>query len=123
MLIGASLFLLGKKTAAVINQRTGNCGLLIGSDIKSAGFCFRITTIDLDIHIHFFGFYKTASTTSEVLLKIVNDVFIRFQLSIQNCRGQCYDGAAKVSGHISGLRQLLSQGENRAFLYIVEHIN
>ena len=50
----------------------------------------------------FFGFYETTSTTTEELFKIVKDFLSSFRLPIG--RGQCYNGAANVSGYVNGLR-------------------
>ena len=41
----------------------------------------------------------------------------RFGLSFQNCRGQCYDGAANMSGSERGLQSLVKAQEGRA-LYV-----
>ena len=62
----------------------------------------------------FCDFYETTSSTSEELFKIVKDVLSRFQLPIDKCRGQCYDGAANVSKHINGLRKKLIHRKSRA---------
>lgn len=35
-------------------------------------------------------------------------------MQFKNCRGQCYDGAAAMSGHISGLRTRVTAIEDRA---------
>ena len=60
------------------------------------------------------AFYETTSTTSEELFKIVKDVFSKFQLPIDKCRGQCYDDAANVSERVNGLRKKLIHEESRA---------
>ena len=62
----------------------------------------------------FFGFSATSITSSDVIYAIVKDVLLRFQFPISKCREQCYDGAANVSGHISGLRTKILQDESRA---------
>ena len=31
------------------------------------------------------------------------DVLLRFNLILENCRGQCYDGASNMKGHLSGV--------------------
>jgi hypothetical protein len=74
---------------------------------EQVSFCFRFVDNMLKVHEYFMGFYQTASTTAETLRKTIEDVLIRFQLDINKCRGQCYDGASNMSGHISGLQTLL----------------
>ena len=71
----------------------------------------------LKVYEPFFGFYQTETTTSEVLFKSLIDVICRFYLSINDLRGQCYDGAANTSGHLSGLHTLVREKESRA-LYV-----
>ena len=43
------------------------------------------------------------STTSTVIVATITDVLLRMNLSISNCRGQCYDGACSMSGSKSGV--------------------
>ena len=70
----------------------------------------------------YFGFYQTSVTSSDVLYAIVQDVLLRSQFSIKKCRGQCYDGAANVSGHVTGLRTKILQEESRAtYVYCRAH--
>jgi hypothetical protein len=70
-------------------------------------FCIRSDDNDFCIHEYFFGFYQTDDTRSATLFKCFKDVLTRFDLSFKDCRGQCYDGAANISGSISGLQTLI----------------
>lgn len=69
---------------------------------------------EFDIHEDFCGFYETANTKSKDLFLIIKDVLLRFNLNLKECRGQCYDGAAAMSGDIAGLQKLVLQEESRA---------
>ena len=71
---------------------------------EQVSICFQVVQENFLIEELFFGFYQTSITSSDVIYAIVKDVLLRFQFSINKCRGQCYDGAANVSGHVSGLR-------------------
>ena len=66
---------------------------------------------------HFIRFYQADGTRSATLFKCLTDMAIRLGLSITDCRGQCYDGAANMSGHVSGLQSLVREQEQRA-LYV-----
>lgn len=44
------------------------------------------------------GFYSTTGTIAKTIFDIAKDVFVRFQLPLEELRGQCYDGVANVSG-------------------------
>ena len=76
--------------------------------------CFRIVQEDFLVEEQSFGFYQTSITSSDVLYAIVQDVLLQFQFSIKKCRGQCYDGAATVSGHVTGLRTKIFQEKSHA---------
>ena len=41
-------------------------------------------------------------------------MLLRFNLKLENCRGQCYDGARNMKGHISGVSTQLLMKEPRA---------
>lgn len=70
----------------------------------------------------FLGFYETNNTKSETLFNIVKDVLLRFGLEIKNLRGQCFDGASNVKGHLSGLQTRMKEEEPRAiFVHCVAH--
>jgi len=84
---------------------------------EQISICFRIAGDDFTVHEFFFGFYQTDDTRSATLFKCVEDVLTRFDLSFKDCRGQCYDGAANMSGSIKGLQTLIRDRENRA-LYV-----
>lgn len=75
---------------------------------------FRAVSADLLASEYFMGFYATDDTKSRTLFDIVTDVLLRFDLPLSKLRGQCYDGAANVSGKISGLQQRIKEIESRA---------
>lgn len=90
---------------------------------EQVSVCFRfVCASTFEIHELFVGFYSTDSTCSTTLFEIVKDVCTRFELPINKCRGQCYDGAANVSGSRQGLQALLLQEEPRAvFVHCLAH--
>lgn len=50
------------------------------------------------------------------------DTLKRFNISINNCRSQCYDGASAMAGDISGLKTRIMQTEHRAlFVHCRSH--
>ena len=79
--------------------------------------CLRIAYEDLSIEEIFFGLHETSITTRDALFTILKDVLLRMQLDINKCRGQCYDGAPNVSGHVAGLISKVLEQESRA-LYV-----
>ena len=83
---------------------------------EQATICIRYVK-DLECHEEFLGLYAIDDTTSETLFKIVLDVLLRLNLSLDNCRGQCYDGASAMSGKRKGLKTLIQQKNPKA-LYV-----
>ena len=57
-------------------------------------FCIHEDPVEL-IHL--------PKTDAETLSSALKDCLIRFSLPISQCRGQAYDGASSMSGHLSGL--------------------
>lgn len=89
---------------------------------EQASFCFRYVTNDLIVNETFVGFYETAATDAGTLFAITTDVLKRFELSLENCRGQCFDGASNMAGHKSGLQKRISDIESRAlFVHCISH--
>ena len=103
----------------VLTINAGYYGIILDetSDVankEQISFCFRVVHENFLIEELFFGFYQTSITSSDVIYAIVKDVLLRFQFPLKKCRGQCYDGAANVSGHVNGLRTKILQDESRA---------
>ena len=60
--------------------------------------------------------------SGESLAKLVLDELINFNLSIDDCRGQGYDGAGSVAGHISGLSaRILNINKKALFTHCYNH--
>ena len=63
-----------------------------------------------------------AKTDSTVLVKTIEDALLRLNLSMNDCRGQCYDGASNMAGHISGVQAQIRQKCQKAlFLHCCAH--
>lgn len=56
----------------------------------------------------FFGFFELKNHGSKDYENLIYDVLEKYNLDIQNCRGQGYDGAAVMSGAYSGVQQRIS---------------
>ncbi|XP_054287980.1 zinc finger MYM-type protein 1-like [Macrosteles quadrilineatus] len=67
---------------------------------EQVALCIRHVNGDFEVSEDFIGLYETSSTTGETLTKIIQDVLLRLDLNIDNCRGQCYDGAGNMKGHM-----------------------
>ena len=54
------------------------------------------------------------STSADVVVTAIKDILLRMNLTINNCRGQCYDGGSNMSGARSGVATRLTDLESRA---------
>ena len=56
-----------------------------------------------DVQEDFLGLYQVPNIASDTIVKCLREVLIRMNLHINNCRGQCYDGASNMKGHKKGV--------------------
>ena len=77
--------------------------------------CFRSVSNSFEVSEDLIGLYIVNDITSATLVSTIKDV-LRFNLSISNCRGQCYDGASNMAGIKSGVATVLQKEEPRAIL-------
>lgn len=90
---------------------------------EQVSICIRTVSADkYQINEYFIGFYNTDRTDAESLFQIVETATAECNLDIRKCRGQAYDGAAAVSGSLTGLQERIKQVEPSAFLYTATHI-
>ena len=47
---------------------------------------------DLQVQEDFVGLYSVHSIDADMLVTVINDAFLRLNLSFDRVRGQCYDG-------------------------------
>ena len=71
----------------------------------------------LEVHEDCIGLYATDRIDATTISKLILDLLIRFHLPINNCRGQCYDGAANMAGRRAGVATEIKEVKPRA-LYI-----
>ena len=76
---------------------------------EQLSFCIRTVDDQLNPKEYFLGLYEVQSTTADVLLAVVKDIFQRFGLSFDDLRAQCYDGASNMSGIHHGLAAQITQ--------------
>ena len=67
----------------------------------------------LQAHEDFIGMYVTASTDANSIVAIIKDALMHINLSLAQCRDQCYDGAAVMQGCRNGVAVQILQVELR----------
>jgi len=97
---------------SVIVDETSDC-----SNKEQVSISVRIATNDLEVDELFLGLYDPPSTTGEILTNVILDVLQRFDLPLDKLRGQCYDGAANMSGQFKGVQSRILDRQPKA-LYV-----
>ena len=72
-------------------------------NLEQLSMCLRAVSDDLEIEENFLGFYELNDIKSDSIVHTIKDILLRSNLSLQNCRGQTYDGASNMLGKKSGV--------------------
>ena len=80
------------------------------SNLEQLSFCVRTVDNDFEVKEDFLGFYELTNIKSETIVNAIKDILLRFNLNLDNCRGQTYDGASNMMGKHSGVAtQILAE--------------
>ena len=79
------------------------------SGAEQESICVRFVDKDLQPKEEFLGLYQVSSTTGQNIANMACDVMTRLNLPISQLRGQTYDGAANMSGHLQGVQAILKK--------------
>ena len=82
---------------------------------------FRWVDSLLMSHEDFVGLYVTDLTTSDALVTLIKDTLLRMNLKLENCRGQCYDGASNMRGCVTGVATLLNDEPRAIYTHCYGH--
>lgn len=77
--------------------------------------CLRWVDLNLEAHEDFLGFYHIPNIASNTISSAIKDILVRLQLSLSQCRGQCYDGASNMMGIRSGVAQQILECQPKAY--------
>ena len=58
---------------------------------------------DLEVSEKFLGFCEIPDIKGSTIVTVTKDILLRYQLNLNMCRGQCYDGASNMLGKSSGV--------------------
>ena len=84
------------------------------SNKEQVVMCFRRTDEQFGAHEDFVGLYQVDLIVSSNIVKVLKDTFVRLNLSMSKCQGQCYDGLAKMAGIQNGEAVQMCAEEPRA---------
>ncbi len=84
------------------------------SNVEQVVVCLRWVSEGFDVREEFVGLYEVESTRAEIIYAVITYVLLRMNLAVSEVRGQCYDGAATMSGTKSGVVSRFCAVEPRA---------
>lgn len=84
------------------------------SNLEQLSMCLRTVSDDFEIKEDFLGFYELNNIKSDTIVHAIKDVLLRSNLSLQNCRGQTYDGASNMMGKKSGVATQIKKQQPKA---------
>lgn len=84
--------------------------------------CVRWVDDSFNIHEDMLGLFEIHPQTSDFIALAVKDVLIRSGLPLELCRGQAYDGAPNMSGHLTGVaKQIQNQYPSSISVHCFAH--
>ena len=98
----------GKQFSIMVDETTDV------SNTEQLVFCLRYVDDQLITHEEFIGLHSLDSTTAQSITHTIEDILLRLSLQLENCRGQCYDGASAMAGSRSGVATTIRAKEPRA---------
>ena len=54
--------------------------------------CLRNVGDNLEVHEELIGLYSLEPTSADIVVTAIKEILLRVNLTINNCRGQCFDG-------------------------------
>ena len=84
------------------------------SNREQLSLCLRWVDDALVPHETFLGFYEVPNIQSTTIVKAILDVLVRLEIPLDNCRGQCYDGASNMMGKKSGVAQQIKDRQPKS---------
>ena len=93
----------------------------IASSIQASTFYTIMADEVTDASEDFVGLYKVDTIKADTIVFVLKDVILRLNLSINLCRGQCYDCAANMAGSRRGAAVQILQEEKAIFLHCYGH--
>ena len=76
-------------------------------------FCIRTVDDNLEVKEDFLGFYELENIKIVRVVNAIKDILLRFNFSLQHCRGQTYDGASNIMGKKSGVATKLLVAQHK----------
>ena len=73
------------------------------SNKEQLSLCLQSVKEVLELQEDFLGFYQLTNIKSESIVNVIKDTLLTFNLQLEKCRGQTYDGASNMLGEKGGV--------------------
>ena len=84
-------------------------------------FCLRWVSSCYEVFEDFIGLVHVEATDATTLKRVIQDCPTRCALPLLSCRGQEYDGAANMAGHLNGVAGLFKKEPKALFVHCMAH--
>ena len=92
------------------------------SNKEQVAICFCTVDDNFQPQESFISLQVVESIQADVLVSVLKDTMVRMNLSIDNCCGQCYDGAANMCGSRNGVAtQIVSEEPGAVYVHCYGH--
>lgn len=81
---------------------------------EQLAICLRWVTDSYVIHEDLVGLAYVETTDASKITSVLQDCLLKCSIRLSNCRGQAYDGAANMAGHLNGVQAKILHDEPRA---------
>ena len=85
-------------------------------NLEQLSICLRTVSDNLEIQEDFLAFYELTNIKSDTIVHAIKDIMLRSGLSLENCRGQSYDGASNMMGKKSGVATQIQKDQPKAII-------
>jgi hypothetical protein len=122
------IYCCAKETTKIIMDELGDeCFAILADESSDAyqqqlALCLRyVNKIEEPVE-RFLSLVKVANTTSLTLKEAIQSLLLEWQLPLSKIRGQGYDGASNMKGHVNGLKkQMMEESPSAYYVHCFAH--
>ena len=81
------------------------------SNKEQLTFCIRWVNNDLEVSENFQGFYEIPNIKTSIIVTVMKDILLSYQLNLDVWKGQCYYGASSLFGKSSSVATQIFAGQ------------
>ncbi|WVZ98180.1 hypothetical protein U9M48_043649 [Paspalum notatum var. saurae] len=113
-------------TKFIIEELGDECFTILADESADAyqqeqlALCLRFVNKKGETIERFFGLVHVGDTTALTLKEAIQSLLMQYQLPFSKVRGQGYDGASNMRGHVNGLKKLIMEESPSAYYTLVK---